>query len=356
MSGTRGSSRKLEVSPVSPLRGSPVPPIGAPDLPSPATPRRIGLRRPPALLAGGALAALVVSCVAAVDALADGRNGAHLAVTSHVVAQSSGSSTSSTASSGSSGAPSTAAPSVTGSVTEATPGPTTTPSTPPAAPATPAPTPAAKPAPPASALRGPAASPGKIGIPAIPLAAYQRAASRLTGCGVPWWLLAGTGKVESNHAGGGRVDRNGTVRGAIYGPRLDGKMPGTSVIVDSDQGKLDGDPEFDRAVGPMQFLPGTWNWVKRDGNGDRIADPQNVYDAAYSAGVYLCRSGSFRDEAAMTRSLWSYNASAAYARTVMSYATAYRDAAEPKPTPTVAPTAPAPTTATAPATPNAPPA
>ncbi len=350
MSGTRGSSRKLEVSPVSPLRRTPVPPIGAPDLPSPTTPRRIGLRRPPALVAGGALAALVVSCVAAVDALADGRNGARLAATSHVVTQSSGSSTSA-APSESSGAPSTAAPSVTNPGTQPA-----TPSAPPAAPPAPAPTAAAKPAPPASALRGPAASPGKIGIPAIPLAAYQRAASRLTGCGVPWWLLAGIGKVESNHAGGGRVDRNGTVRGAIYGPRLDGSMPGTSVIVDRDQGKLDGDPEFDRAVGPMQFLPGTWNWVKRDGNGDRIADPQNVYDAAYSAGVYLCRSGSFRDEAAMTRALWSYNASAAYARTVMSYATAYRDAAEPKPTPTVAPTAPAPTTATAPATPSAPPA
>jgi hypothetical protein len=85
----------------------------------------------PALVAGGALAALVVSCVAAVEALADGRNGAHLAVTNR-------------AESGrraiewlvdeqyrvqrGSSAPSTAAPSVTGRVTEPTPQPTTTPS------------------------------------------------------------------------------------------------------------------------------------------------------------------------------------------------------------------------------------
>lgn len=180
---------------------------------------------------------------------------------------------------------------------------------------------------PPSSVWGPAGAMGRYGIPATPLAAYQRAASRLSGCGIPWWLLAGVGRIESGHAAGGRVDRSGTVRGAIYGPRLDGALGGTMVITDTDQGRLDGDPQFDRAMGPMQFLPATWSWAGRDGNGDGVANPQNVYDAALAAGGLLCRSGSLRDEAGMKRALLSYNGSGDYVATVMAAATAYRDAA-----------------------------
>lgn len=317
-------------------------PVVPTDTRSAIPPRRIGLRRPSAFVAGGALALLTASTVACADVLAAAGVEDRLAATSLTRAQATspgpttdpGTELASTSTGAPTGTP-TETPTVTPSATEPAPAQSPPPA-PPLAP-TPAPTPTPR-APARSSVTGPAAAAGKIGIPAIPLAAYQRAASRMASCGIPWWLLAGIGKVESNHAAGGRVDRKGTVRGAIYGPRLDGTLAGSAVILDTDGGALDGDPEYDRAVGPMQFLPGTWRSVKRDGNGDRVADPQNIYDAALAAGVYLCRSGPLRDEAAMTRALWSYNGSAAYARAVLGYARAYRDAAAPPPPPAPAPT------------------
>ena len=104
------------------------------------------------------------------------------------------------------------------------------------------------------------------GIPSLVLDAYRRAAGSLQGtdpgCGLPWWLLAGIGRIESGQASGGRVDAAGTTRGMILGPRLDGSVAGTAVIRDTDGGALDLDPTYDRAVGPMQFLPGTWRSVR----------------------------------------------------------------------------------------------
>ena len=41
---------------------------------------------------------------------------------------------------------------------------------------------------------------------------------------------------------------------------------------------------YDRAMGPLQFLPGTWSWAGRDGDGDGRRDPQNVFDAALGDG------------------------------------------------------------------------
>ena len=34
----------------------------------------------------------------------------------------------------------------------------------------------------------------------------------------------------------------------------------------------------------MQFIPSTWSRYAADGNGDGVADPQNLYDAAHAAG------------------------------------------------------------------------
>src|SRR5687767_9098537 len=65
-------------------------------------------------------------------------------------------------------------------------------------------------------------------------------------------------------------------------------MVGFASIVDTDGGVLDGDARWDRAVGPMRFIPSTWQLVGRDGNGDGIADPFSIDDAALSAAAYLC--------------------------------------------------------------------
>ena len=134
-------------------------------------------------------------------------------------------------------------------------------------------------------------------IPKPAYEAYVAAASKLAksdpGCHLPWQLLAGIGRVESAHArlgAGGGVTAAGTVVPAIFGPTLDGSG-GFAAIPDSDGGRLDGDPTSDRAVGPMQFLPGTWAAYGRDGNGDGARDPQNLPDAALAAGTYLCAAG-----------------------------------------------------------------
>ena len=175
---------------------------------------------------------------------------------------------------------------------------------------------------------------GTSGIPVTVLAAYRQAeanlAASMPACHLQWWVLAGIGRIESGHAGGGRVDETGTTRGLILGPRLDGSLAGSAVIRDSDGGAMDGDPAYDRAVGPMQFLPGTWKAYARDGNGDGVANPHNVFDAATSAGVYLCRNGGdLSVPANLARAILAYNHSDSYLQSVLSWGMAYRDGVTP---------------------------
>ncbi|MEW1614989.1 MULTISPECIES: lytic murein transglycosylase [unclassified Streptomyces] len=172
----------------------------------------------------------------------------------------------------------------------------------------------------------------EAGIPATVLAAYRNAEGALRrgdpGCRLPWQLLAAIGKVESGQAAGGRVDTRGTTLTPILGPALDGV--GFALIRDTDNGVHDGDRTYDRAVGPMQFIPSTWaNWAK-DGNGDGRTDPNNIYDAALAAGHYLCAGG--RDlsvRADLDRAILSYNRSDAYLRTVLSWLEFYREGTHP---------------------------
>ncbi len=156
---------------------------------------------------------------------------------------------------------------------------------------------------------------GGASLPTTVLAAYQRAEATLAqtdpGCHLPWQLLAAIGQVESGQARGGAVDANGTTYTPILGPVLDGD--GFANISDTDGGRYDGDAVHDRAVGPMQFIPSTWNTWGADGNGDGVKDPNNVYDAALAAGNYLCADG--RDLAVpadMDRAILGYNHSQAY--------------------------------------------
>lgn len=195
----------------------------------------------------------------------------------------------------------------------------------------------------------PPSAPTGSGIPGTVLAAYRAAEATLAGtnpnCRVPWSLIAGIGRVESGHASGGRVDAAGTTRGRILGPRLDGSA-NTAVIRDTDGGALDSDTGFDRAVGPMQFIPGTWKAYAKDGNRDGVASPHNVYDAALAAGSYLCAGGGdLTRPAARRAALLRYNRSDAYATLVLRWAGAYAGGAAALPdqagqVPTTAPTPP----------------
>ncbi|MFF0184264.1 lytic transglycosylase [Streptomyces sp. NPDC005244] len=167
----------------------------------------------------------------------------------------------------------------------------------------------------------------EAGIPASVLDAYKKAEESLRaskpGCNLPWQLLAAIGKVESGQARGGRVDANGTTLSPILGPVLNGN--GFASISDTDHGAYDGDSTYDRAVGPMQFIPSTWDWAGRDGNDDGKKDPNNIYDAALAAGHYLCRfDHDMSVQAQMNQSILSYNNSTAYLNTVLSWVEFYR--------------------------------
>ncbi|MFF0815436.1 lytic transglycosylase domain-containing protein [Rhodococcus sp. NPDC003318] len=177
---------------------------------------------------------------------------------------------------------------------------------------------------------------GALGIPELVLGAYRSAEATLAaetpGCGVTWHLLAGIGRIESGHAGGGRTDAAGTTVTPILGPRLDGSLAGNNVILDTDRGAIDGDPGHDRAVGPMQFIPGTWARYASDGNDDGRADPNNVFDAALAAARYLCSGGlDLRDDDQELRAILRYNYSMAYAANVRAWSAAYAAGAIPTP-------------------------
>ncbi|WP_217170427.1 lytic transglycosylase domain-containing protein [Streptomyces sp. AC512_CC834] len=170
-------------------------------------------------------------------------------------------------------------------------------------------------------------SSSESGVPATVLDAYKKAESELRqskpGCNLPWQLLAAIGKVESGQARGGRVDAGGTTIGRIIGPQLDGN--GFALIKDTDNGVYDGNSSYDNAVGPMQFIPSTWAWAGRDGNGDGKEDPNNVYDAALAAGHYLCRYGwDLSDQDDLESAILSYNNSQDYLYTVLSWLEHYR--------------------------------
>ena len=168
---------------------------------------------------------------------------------------------------------------------------------------------------------------GPWSIPAMVLDAYQRAANVLSHteprCKLSWQLLAGIGRIESNHAWFGELAADGTTLRRIVGPALDG-APGMAAVHDTDNGRWDGDRAWDHAVGPMQFLPSTWSVLGRDGGGDGRADPNNVYDATLSAGHYLCaHDRDLTDPADLYAAVFSYNHSDAYVAAVLAWDRAY---------------------------------
>jgi membrane-bound lytic murein transglycosylase B len=187
--------------------------------------------------------------------------------------------------------------------------------------------------PPRSLTRGNArqvvATASASGIPAVALAAYQRAATIINAadrsCHMPWQLVAAIGRVESDH---GRADGNvltnrGIDKPGIYGPALNGKH-GTTEIKDTDAGQYDHDSTFDRAVGPMQFIPSTWAIVGVDADNDGQRNPQDIYDAALASAVYLCSGPDDLSTAAGQRSaVFRYNHNQRYVDLVLAIEKAY---------------------------------
>ena len=164
---------------------------------------------------------------------------------------------------------------------------------------------------------------GATGIPEPAVVAYGNAElamrTREPSCQLSWATLAGIGRVESDHGsfGGAHLLPDGTESQPVIGVPLDG-TGGVRNIPDTDHGALDGDPVYDHAVGPMQFLPSTWREYTSTGN------PENIDDAAEVAAEYLCVGGRDMGSAAGWWSgILSYNNSVDYAQKVFGQADNY---------------------------------
>lgn len=167
-------------------------------------------------------------------------------------------------------------------------------------------------------------------IPTVALAAYQRAATVATRvdetCGLSWTLLAAVGGVESDHGryAGARLDSDGVSHPAIRGVALDGHKA-VAKVADTDAGRVDGDKRWDRAVGPMQFLPSTWATLGVDADGDGIRSADDIDDAALGAAVFLCSApGTLDTRHGRMVALHRYNPSAAYVAEVLALEHEYR--------------------------------
>ncbi len=112
---------------------------------------------------------------------------------------------------------------------------------------------------------------------------YKAAAKRY-GFAEDWYVLAAVGKAESNH-------------GENMGPSSAG------------------------AVGPMQFLPSTWEQYGVDGNGDGEANIMDPEDAIPAAASYLEFGGAPED---WNAALYTYNHAGWYVREVLGIAESYR--------------------------------
>ncbi|MET7897042.1 C40 family peptidase [Streptomyces mirabilis] len=168
-------------------------------------------------------------------------------------------------------------------------------------------------------------------IPPRMLTAYKKAV-QLVGRYVPqcrgmrWPILAGIAKVESNHAIGRTIADNGDIRPRIYGLLLNGSGAGgnTTAFPDTDNGRWDGTASGERAVGPFQFLPTTWEGIGKDANGDKTADPHNADDAALGAALYLCGNGrDLTKRSQLQAAILQYNHSSEYLSNVLGWIDQY---------------------------------
>lgn len=132
-----------------------------------------------------------------------------------------------------------------------------------------------------------------VDIPAHLLAIYQEAAEG--SCNMAWQVLAAVGKVESDHG-------RSTAPGVRSGTNRAG------------------------AMGPMQFLTGTWAAYGRDGDGDGRADVYNPIDAIWGAANYLCANGA-GDPGRLRDAIWNYNHASWYVDQVLGIAARYTSAA-----------------------------
>jgi membrane-bound lytic murein transglycosylase B len=164
-------------------------------------------------------------------------------------------------------------------------------------------------------------------IPAPALRAYANAQlAEPAGCQVGWTTLAGIGWVESQHGtiGDRGLGLDGRSSRPILGPALDGRGDFAAIPATPETMVWHGDPTWDHAVGPLQFIPSTWETWASDGDADGVADPNDLDDAAYAAARYLCAGGyDVASGEGWADAVFSYNHAQSYVDSVHAAATAY---------------------------------
>lgn len=165
------------------------------------------------------------------------------------------------------------------------------------------------------------------GIPEAALRAYAQAqVSDVGGCDVGWTTLAGIGWVESHHGtiGGRTLEADGRSEPPIIGPALDGSGSFRALRSTPESQAWHGDPRWEHAVGPMQFLRSSWERWSADGDGDGVRDPLDLDDAAAATARYLCADGhDLATGAGWAAAIYSYNHSDVYVRDVYAAASSY---------------------------------
>jgi hypothetical protein len=132
----------------------------------------------------------------------------------------------------------------------------------------------------------PVATSVPAGRPTTYLALYQESAARYCP-GLSWTVLAAIGEVESGD-------------GANMGPSSAG------------------------ALGPMQFLPSTWQRWGITGFGDTGApNIMNPFDAVPSAAAYLCAAGAAKGGSSLYQAIFAYNHADWYVSEVLAIAREY---------------------------------
>ena len=166
------------------------------------------------------------------------------------------------------------------------------------------------------------------GIPLPALTAYARASVLAPpACHIGWNTLAGIGWVESQHGtiDGRRLRPDGLSNTRILGPALTGVGALAAIPATRLSAQWHGNRTWDHAVGPMQFIPSTWRTWQTDGDGDGIADPNDIDDASLAAARYLCQSGDLVVGDNWTRAILSYNFSTDYLHNVYVATGTYTD-------------------------------
>lgn len=164
------------------------------------------------------------------------------------------------------------------------------------------------------------------GIPAPAVRAYANAQlNEPRGCDVGWTTIAGIGWVESHHGtiDGRTLGDDGRSSTPILGPALDG-VDFAAIPATPESTVWHGDPVWDHAVGPLQFIPSSWKTWGADGDQDGTADPNDLDDAALAAARYLCADGNdLTTGAGWADAVFSYNHDQSYVDSVYAAAQEY---------------------------------